>query len=149
MKAENLSWDPERLAKLRDVVLSGPAGTKQTRISKAISSPTGWRLTFEDIRSPEEARLFSGRWICIPESEATRPANGWIEADLVGLPVVDPSGALRGKAMGLADLPTLCLRVALSDGAEVLLPMEGPLSCTVSLETGRIEVDPDVWDAMT
>ncbi|HNY31800.1 MAG TPA: hypothetical protein PKO15_13015 [Fibrobacteria bacterium] len=147
MKAENLSWDPGRLGAIREVILAGPSGFQQARISSAISSPTGWRLLFDGIRSPEEARLFSGRWICIPESEATRPPGGWIEADLVGMPVVDQTGSRRGTAEGLADLPTLSLRVALEGGAEVILPMEGPLACKVDVDQGRIEVDAEVWEA--
>lgn len=149
MKAENISWDPRRLATLRDVYLTGPSGAKQVRIAKAISSGTGWRLLFEGINSPEEARLFSGLWICVPESEATRPVGGWIEADLVNLPVVDETGKACGTALGLADLPTLSLRVRGPGNTELLLPMEGPLACRVQREQGRIEVDREVWDAMS
>lgn len=104
---------------------------------------------FEGINSPEEARLYSGLWICVPESEATRPVDGWIEADLVGLAVVDEEGKPCGTALGLADLPTLCLRVSVSGHGELLLPMEGPLACRVQREQSRIVVDREVWDAMS
>lgn len=149
MKAENISWDPRRLSTLREVLLSGPSGAKPMRIAKAISSGTGWRLSFEGIQNPEEARLYSGLWICIPESQATRPEGGWIEADLVGLPVVDELGSPCGTALGLADLPTLSLRASDPNNVERILPMEGPLACRVQREKGQIEVDREVWDAMS
>ena len=148
LKAECLSWNPDRFRELSSVVLVRSGVSRDAKIVRAVSHSAGWRLSFQGISDPETAKMFSGSWICVPEGQSTRPEGGWIEADLVDMPVVDASGAVLGKGMGLADLPTQSVRVISSQGAEIILPMEGPLACAVDVEGHRIVVDRDVWDAL-
>lgn len=148
LKAECLSWNPNRFRELTSVVLVRSGVPRDAKIVRAISHSAGWRLSFDGISDPESAKLHSGSWICVPDGLSTRPEGGWIEADLVGMPVVDASGAVLGKGLGLADLPTQSVRVSATDGSEIILPMEGPLACSVDVPGKRIVVDRDVWDAL-
>jgi 16S rRNA processing protein RimM len=148
IKAECISWNPERFLELSDVVLVFPRGTKDARIVDAIPQAGGWRLSLEGIQDPESAKALSGAWICIPEAEVRRPEGGWIEADLVDLPVVDETGAVLGRALGLADIPTRALRAESSDGTEIVLPLEGAVAASVDLAGKRIDVQRELWDAL-
>lgn len=116
---------------------------------EAIPQAAGWRLRFAGIDDPETAKLYGGNWICVPAEKAKRPEGGWIEADLVGLPVVDEDDAVLGTCKGLADLPTLSIAVTGADGKEIIFPMEGPLAPVVDLEAKRIRADRETWDALS
>ena len=131
------------------MVLWSPIREETRTIVEAIPQPAGWRLRFEGISDPETARLYNGSWVCVPASEAERPEDGWIEADLIGLPVVDETGAALGTCKGLADLPTLSISVESSDGHEIIFPMEGPLAPEIDLDSKRVVVDRESWDALS
>ena len=149
IKAECLSWNPNRFRGLSEVVLVNGRSRRETKIVDAMAAGPLWRLSFEGIRDPETAKLFSGAWICVAEAAAQRPKDGWIEADLVDLPLVDETGIVLGKALGLADIPTFALRVASIDGKEIVLPMEGPLACVVDLAKRRVVADREIWEALS
>lgn len=149
LKAESHSWDPERLGRLREVVLWSPVREEIRRIVEAIPQPAGWRLRFEGISDPETARQLNGSWICVPAEQAKRPEGGWIEADLIGLPVVDEAGTVLGTCRGLADLPTLSIAVTTESGKEVVFPLEGPLAPVVDLDAKMLRVDKESWDALS
>jgi len=149
IKAECLSWNRERFRGLSEVVLVTGRGRRETKLLDAIAAGPLWRLSFEGIRDPETAKFLSGAWICVPEASAQRPAGGWIEADLEGLPVVDAEGSPLGRAMGLADIPTFALRAEAPDGREIVLPLEGPLACTVDMPSRRVVADREIWDALS
>ena len=106
-------------------------------------------MRFEGISDPETARLYNGSWVCVPAEEASRPKGGWIEADLIGLPVVDETGAVLGTCKGLADLPTLSISVKAANGPEIIFPMEGPLAPEIDLDAKRVVVDRESWDALS
>ena len=149
IKAECLSWNPNRFLELSDVVLVFSRGTREIKIVDAASQPGGWRLSFEGVFDPESAKALSGAWICVPETQASRPEGGWIEADLVDLPVVDETGAVLGKALGLADIPTSALHASALDGTELVLPLEGALAARIDPERKRVEVPRELWDALS
>ncbi len=137
------------MGRLREVVLWSPAREETRKIVEAIPQAAGWRLRFEGIDDPETAKLYAGRWICVPATEAKRPAGGWIEADLVGLPLVDETENVLGTCKGLADLPTLSIAVTGTDGKDVIFPMEGPLAPVVDLDATRIQAERETWDALS
>lgn len=148
IKAENLSWDTQRLRKLRDVTVVGPVQTRQMRIAKASPAGPGWLLLLEGITSPEAAKLLAGSWICIPESDVTRPESGWIEADLAAMELVDETGEVLGRGLGLAALPVEAIRVADLAGHEQVLPLEGPWACRIDPAAKKIFVDRELWNAI-
>jgi len=137
------------LGRLREVVLWSPVREESRKIAEAIPQPAGWRLRFEGISDPETAKLYGGSWICVPAEEAKRPDGGWIEADLMGMPVVDETGAVLGTCKGLADLPTQSISVTGTDGKEIIFPMEGPLAPTVDMDSKQIKVERETWDALS
>lgn len=106
-------------------------------------------MRFAGIDDPETAKLYGGHWICVPAAQAKRPEGGWIEADLIGLPMVDETGIVLGVCKGLAELPTLSIAVTGTDGKDVIFPMEGPLAPVVDLDAKRIQAERETWDALS
>lgn len=137
------------MGKLREVVLWSPVREETRKIVEAIPQPAGWRLRFEGICDPETAKLYGGSWVCVPAEQAKRPDGGWIEADLLGMPVVDENGAALGTCKGLADLPTQSITVTGIDGKEIIFPMEGPLAPVVDMESRQIKAERETWDALS
>ena len=106
-------------------------------------------MRFEGISDPETAKLYGGSWICVPAEQATRPKDGWIEADLISLPLIDENEIVLGNCKGLANLPMMSIAVTSVAGKEIILPMEGPLAPRIDLEGGKLVVDREVWDALS
>jgi len=108
-----------------------------------------WLVRFEGFDAPETAKILNGSLLLVPDADVVRPSGGWIAADLVGLSVVDETGAELGRGLGLVDhLPTEAVLAEATDGTEVVLPLEGPLAARIELEAKRIVVDRELWDAM-
>lgn len=149
IKAESHSWDPDRLGKLREVILWSPVREETRKIVEAIPQPAGWRLRFEGISEPETAKLFNGCWVCVPAEKATRPKGGWIEADIIGMPMVDETNAVLGTCKGLPDLPLPSLSVTGQNGKIVIFPLEGPLAPQIDLGAHVARVEREVWDALS
>ena len=104
-----------------------------------------WLLGFEEIPDRTGAESLRGtRLLLDPEEldEDTDDNEGWYEHDLVGLAVVDPSGAALGEVTGLVvgaaqDL----LEVRLAGGREALVPFVEAIVTEVDVEGGHVVVD--------
>ncbi|GGB86128.1 16S rRNA-processing protein RimM [Knoellia flava TL1] len=104
-----------------------------------------WLLGFEEIPDRTGAESLRGtRLLLDPEEldEDTDDDEGWYEHDLVGLAVVDPSGAALGEVTGLVvgaaqDL----LEVRLTCGREALVPFVEAIVTSVDVEGGHVVVD--------
>lgn len=107
-----------------------------------------WLVRFQGFDAPETAKVFNGAMVLVPDSDVVRPEGGWIAADLVGISVVDLAGEPLGTGLGYADLPTEAVHVKALAGPDRVLPLEGPLAARVEIDSRRIVIDRDVWDAM-
>ena len=105
-----------------------------------------WLLGFEEIPDRTGAESLRGTRLLLElddvEDDADDDEEGWYEHDLVGLAVVDPSGAVLGEVTGLVvgaaqDL----LEVRLSDGREALVPFVEAIVTEVDPDAGRVVVD--------
>ena len=107
-----------------------------------------WLLGFEEIPDRTGAESLRGTRLLLEADDLEDDEDddeGWYEHDLVGLAVVDPSGAAIGEVTGLVvgaaqDL----LEVRLSDGREALVPFVEAIVTEVDLDAGRVVVDAPV-----
>jgi 16S rRNA processing protein RimM len=107
-----------------------------------------WLLGFEQIPDRTGAESLRGTRLFVDADTAADDGDddddeGWYEDDLVGLTVVDPSGATLGTVSGLLigtaqDL----LQVTLTDGTEALIPFVEAIVPEVDVEGGRVVIDP-------
>jgi 16S rRNA processing protein RimM len=140
--------DPEaRLAV--GAVLDTEAGTgtgvpraltvRSTRVHNGI-----WLVAFEEIPDRTGAESLRGTRLVVegPAPVAEDEDDVWAEADLVGLRVVDPSGAVLGEVAGLVvGAAQDRLVVRLPDGRSAEVPFVAAIVPEVDVEGGRIVLD--------
>lgn len=149
VKVEPQTWDPRRILRMKEAHLWSRGRLERRAIAAARIAGPVWLVRFEGFDAPETAKILNGSLLLVPDADVVRPAGGWIAADLVGLVVVDETGAELGRGMGMIDhLPTSAVLTEAADGTEVVLPLEGPLAARIDLESRRIVVDRELWDAM-
>ncbi len=75
--------------------------------------------------------------------------DAWWDEELLGLAVVDPSGAPLGEVSDVVHAAQVLLAVTTADGREVLVPFVTALVPTVDPGAGRLVVDapPGLFDA--
>ena len=119
----------ERFSEVHDVTLVSPdeSNTREAKIESSRAHGDRALLKFAGIETPEEMALFRGWTIEIPESEARKPKpDEYFLHDLIGLTLVDESGAERGRVTD-----------AYEGGGGVLLEVEhGPRKFEVPFAAG-------------
>jgi 16S rRNA processing protein RimM len=160
--AEILTDFPERLTKLREVWLAGPApprgqapAERRVRVRACWISPSrGGQAIFhfEGYDSISQAEALVGLEVQVPlEERAKLPAGRFYISDLVGCEVWErlPSGPASSESAPLERLGTVrdvqfpgaaSLLVVDSGAGEVLIPMVDPICVLVDLPARRIEV---------
>ena len=115
---------------------------RSTRVHRGI-----WLVGFEEVPDRTGAEGLRGTRLVLDEDAAAAPVDddedAFGEDELVGLAVVDPSGAALGEVAGL-ELGTAQDRlvVALADGRAVLVPFVEAIVPEVDVEGGRVVLNP-------
>jgi 16S rRNA processing protein RimM len=98
---------------------------------------------FAGIDSISEAELWEGSEILVPEADRAAPEPGeFYQADLIGCTVESRSGIL-GAVTGLDETGggPLLLRVAATDGREILIPFARAICKEIDVAGKRIRVE--------
>ena len=96
-------------------------------------------LHFVGIATREEAESLRGTEILV---EGESEEDAWYAHELIGLPVVDTSGAPLGEVSGILPAPAQDLLTVKTAEGEVMVPLVEELVPTVSVEEGIVVVDP-------
>jgi len=109
IKAEPLTHDPSRLAKLKRVFLTQQNGQPQEHTLIAASAHGDlWHLRFAGFESPEAAIALNNSLVQIPITERIAPPEGlYYSSELEGLNVIDDQGKVVGKVLSVLDLPSV------------------------------------------
>ncbi|MBI2501870.1 MAG: 16S rRNA processing protein RimM [Candidatus Latescibacteria bacterium] len=145
VKVEPLTRDPQRFARLSEVVLA-KEGHQERRLRLE-----NWRvegralvLKFAGIDTCEEARelLVKGYLTIAPEEAAPLPPDTFYVADLIGCRVETEAGALLGQIAEVLPLPTTDAYVVrpAGGGGEFLIPAVGDFVVEVSPAQRRVVV---------
>lgn len=118
---------------------------RSTRVHQGI-----WLLGFEEIPDRTGAEGLRGTRLVLAEdvvAEADEDVEGWTEAELVGLEVRDPDGAVLGVVAGL-DLGTAQdrLEVTLTDGVTAWVPFVEEMVPTVEADHVVVKAPPGLFD---
>ena len=92
----------ERFSEVHDVTLVSPdeSDTRSVKIEAARAHGGRALLKFSGIETPEEMALYRGWTIEIPESQARKlEPDEYFLHDLIGLTLIDESGAERGRVV--------------------------------------------------
>ena len=114
---------------------------RSTRVHNGV-----WLVAFDEIPDRTGAESLRGTRLVVDADDTDTAADDdedvYREEELVGLRVVDPSGADLGEVAGL-ELGSAQDRlvVALTDGREVLVPFVAAIVPEVDVEGGRVVLD--------
>lgn len=117
-----------------------PAARGPLTLAGARSTAAAWLLVFDE--APDRTAAEALRGTVLFADLDTDEEDGWYESDLVGLEVVDPSGARVGTVTALHIRPAQdLLEVALAAGGEALVPFVAAIVPEVDVDAGRVVVD--------
>ncbi len=151
VKVESLSDVPGRFEGLRDVTLASehypPFHTTVTGIRPI---PSGYILGFSGISTPEEASLYRGAWIQIPEdANLPRQANTYYYFELIGLRVDDSDGQTLGHITEIVDFPQHQVMIVRNGEREVLIPATLQTVQEVDLDNKCLQLTSNEWWDLT
>jgi 16S rRNA processing protein RimM len=106
-----------------------------------------WLLGFEEVPDRTGAEGLRGTRLFVALGDVIDDADddedGWYEDELVGLAVVDTTGATVGEVAGLeTGTAQDLLVVTLAGGGQALVPFVEAIVPEVDLEAGRVVIDP-------
>ena len=107
-----------------------------------------WLLSFEQIPDRTGAESLRGTTLHLSDEDMAEAAvdddeDAWYEEELVGLTVLDPTGATVGTVNGLhTGAAQDLLVIRLPDGVEAMVPFVAEIVPEVDIDAGRIVIDP-------
>ena len=113
-------------------------------VARASSHSDGLLVGFAGVSDRDAAEAIRGMTLTIPltERRSLDPDEFWLD-DLIGVTAVDPAGAVLGIVTGVEfGAAQDRIVVTASDGSPVEVPFVAALVPDVSLESGRIVIDP-------
>ncbi len=139
-----LTDDPDRFAKLSNVVLVGPGGER--RSCSIISVQRQNRMVILRCREmglPVEIAPFIGGTIEIPEEEAINlPEGSYFQHDLVGMAVTLENGESLGEIREIWNAGKNDLLVIRNKDREILIPAVESMIVKVDMKNRRITIRP-------
>lgn len=137
--------NPNRFAPGAQVVV-GPAAERavvMTVLSSRTHQPDRLLVSFEDVGGRTEAEALRGQRIFAPAGDvAPLPEGEYWESELVGLEVVDSSGARLGVVTQVLARAAQDLWEVESSAGPVLVPAVPAIVREVDLVGGRVVLDP-------
>ena len=151
--------DPERRfvdgAAFTTAAATGSGGPRELTLRSHRVHRGIWLLGFEQVPDRTGAESLRDTRLFLPTDLDDEPAvegdqptdvdddEGWYEADLVGLAVVDTTGATLGTVSGLQTGTAQDLLVVdLAGGGEALVPFVEAIVPDVDTAAGRVVIDP-------
>ncbi|HSF95594.1 MAG TPA: ribosome maturation factor RimM [Thermohalobaculum sp.] len=122
-------------------------GTRNFRLRVTRPVKEGLAVRLSGVATREEAEALKGTRLYADRARLpTLPDDEFYHADLIGLPVLDPGGALIGRVQavhdhGAGDVLEIALPPAAGHGKSVLIPFTRAVVPTVDLTAGRIVAD--------
>ncbi len=140
--AEFDSADPERLQRLRNVVLSLGARRESFPIEEIWDHSGRLVVKLEGIDSIDDAEPWERAEILVPREEVAPPEEGaFSHQDLVGCKV-EQAGVEIGVIQGVEEYGgTPLLQVEAADGREILIPFAKAICKEIDVAAKRIRVE--------
>jgi 16S rRNA processing protein RimM len=100
-------------------------------------------LQVDEVKDRNDAELWRGRYLFVPEAEVTQPEEGEVFIhELPGMLVESAAGRIYGEVLHTFDFPQgLMLEVRQPGGTTAMLPFRAELILSVDREARRIVVD--------
>jgi 16S rRNA processing protein RimM len=133
----------DRFRELRDVTLVSPdeSTTRDVHIEAVRAHADRALIKFEGIETPEDLALYRGWTVEIPEEQARKlESDEFFLHDLVGLTLIDESGAEQGQVVDAYEGGGGVLLEVEREGKKFDVPFASDICKTIDLEGKRIVV---------
>jgi len=139
---ESLADSPDRFRDLRAVRRGPDVATAQpARITRATIARRGIRVAFADVTDRTAAEEIVGHYLFVDAHHRVKPPRGrYFVHQIVGLTVLDETGAVVGRVRDVLKLPAQDVYVIERHGREVLLPAVKEFVLSVDPEAGILRV---------
>jgi 16S rRNA processing protein RimM len=141
---------PGRFRRLRSVTLVAPSGrTIQTTVSRVREAPGSLIVGVEALSTPEEAAVFRGGWMKIPEDQTPPlPEGHYYQFQLIGMAVQDEAGRMLGTLEEIFETGSHPVLVVRGHGREMMIPGVPDAIVTVNLNDRvmTIRSEAGIWD---
>lgn len=124
VRVKSLSDVPGRFEGLREVTIETPSGkTIETVVSRVRKDLDSYVIGLEALSTPEEAALFRGSLLKIPEDQVPALPDGqYYEFQLIGMTVKDEQGQPLGTLEDIMETGSHPVFVVRGPGREWLVP---------------------------
>jgi 16S rRNA processing protein RimM len=124
VRVKSLSDVPGRFEGLREVTIETPSGkTIETVVSRVRKDLDSYVIGLEALSTPEEAALFRGSLLKIPEDQVPALPDGqYYEFQLIGMTVKDEQGQPLGMLEDIMETASHPVFVVRGPGREWLVP---------------------------
>lgn len=139
MKASPLSDKFDQLKKGGiAAVVSADGIVRDLHIAAVRPLTGGCGITFEEIRTPEEARQLRGSMIAVARDTLPLQEGEYWQDDIIGLSVVTTEGVHLGTIVDIFSAGAGDVYVVESGGREYLIPAIRDVIVEISLEDGQV-----------
>jgi 16S rRNA processing protein RimM len=137
-KVEPLTDFPERFAVGAQLYVEGRAYT----VALSRNGPTGLLLQLEGVTTRERAAELRGRYLELPEAElAELEDQEYYRFEIVGLEVVDTSGASLGRVFEVMETGANDVYVVRDHESELLVPAIDTVVQEIDVPGGRMVIE--------
>lgn len=143
VRLKSFCEEPEDIARYGPLVTENGARAFEVRITRPVKG--GFAARLSGVATREEAEALRGTRLCVPRARLPEPeaADEFYHADLIGLAVVDRSGAPLGRVRALHDFGAGdVIEIDLEGGKSVMIPFTRDVVPEIDLAAGRIVADP-------
>jgi 16S rRNA processing protein RimM len=140
---EAWSDSPERFAEVSAVTLVSPdeSSTRDVAIESVRIHAGRALVKFSGIESPEEVQLLQNWTVEVPSSQARKlDEDEYFLHDLIGLTLIDDTGATRGKVIGIEETGGGVLLVVEGSRGRFDVPFAADICTKVDLDAKTIAV---------
>ena len=124
VRVQSLTDVSDRFERLTRVTLVAPSGqTISAAVTGVRGGPDSYIVGLDAFSTPEEASVYRGAFVQIPQEESPALPEGWYyEYELAGMSVTDESGRELGVLEEVLETPGNHVFVVRRDGKEILIP---------------------------
>jgi len=130
---------PERFKNMKEIT----AGDKVYKIDGVREHNNGILMKFENINTPEDAKLLNGKLLTVSKAEAAPLNEGeYYVFDIIGLTVSDTKGEVLGEVKNILQTGSNDVyEVKDGDGREILIPALKKVVKEIDIENKKMTVD--------
>ena len=130
---------PERFKSMKEIT----AGDKVYKIDGVREHNNGILMKFENINTPEDAKLLNGKLLTVSKAEAAPLNEGeYYVFDIIGLTVYDTQGEVLGEVRNILQTGSNDVyEVKDGEGREILIPALKKVVKEIDIENKKMTVD--------